>query len=73
MRCSFCESGRRDGQPCDDATCLCRCHRQGRAAVDALLDTGLDKARAARKDAKTVYKTLSTEAGEIRVEMREAE
>lgn len=47
-RCGPCQTGRRDGQPCDVLKCLCRCHREGKQAVDALMDTGLDKARKAR-------------------------
>jgi hypothetical protein len=45
-RCEPCSTGRRDGQPCDAATCRCRCHREGRAKVDALMDASLDEARA---------------------------
>lgn len=47
-RCGPCQSLRRDGQPCDPESCLCRCHREGKKAVDALLDTSLDSARQAR-------------------------
>lgn len=45
-RCEPCESGRRDGLPCDLETCRCRCHREGKRAVEALADATLDKARA---------------------------
>lgn len=47
-RCVPCEKGRRDGSPCDAAACICRCHREGKSVVDALFDSSLDKARAAR-------------------------
>lgn len=47
-RCTPCLNGRRDGQPCDPTKCLCRCHREGKKAVDALMDAGLNEARKAR-------------------------
>lgn len=52
MRCSPCQSGRRSGEPCDVAVCLCRCHRQGVAVVEGIFDKSLSGARSARTDAK---------------------
>lgn len=51
-RCEPCETGRRDGTPCDLSTCRCRCHREGTQAVEALADSSLDKARAVSRTRK---------------------
>ena len=55
-RCGPCESGRRDGLPCDVEKCSCRCHREGKTAVEKMLDPSLDEARAIRNPLRMIGK-----------------
>lgn len=48
QRCNHCANGRRDGELCNIASCLCRCHRQGIEAVEKI-DAAIAEVEVRRK------------------------